>query len=154
MPSPTLVVVDMQPHFDAARNPNVVASVTREIIKTILSDGSVIFLEYEGCGPTIPALFDLTKGYRKRSRIQKPDDDGSKEVKSCLKRREFDDNYIRVCGVNAECCVYSTIEGLLKRLPTSKVEVVKDACGWYNNMPNWRDYLRHPNLSLVEGSFL
>lgn len=151
MPAPTLVVVDMQSGFDSASEPDVVASVAREIIQTKANNGAIIFVEYEGCFPTFKGLLGLTKNYALRSRITKRQDDGSLEVIKCIKRRSFYDKDIRVCGVNADCCVYATVEGLLKKMPQSRVELIKDACGWScgNRGISWSGYMSHPNLSLI-----
>ncbi len=149
MPCSTLVVIDMQPSFSSASEPRVVSGVTREIIYSKMKDEPVVFVEFVDCLPTYTSLLNLLKGYRKRSRIRKNDDDGSDEIINCLNRRGYHTDHLKVCGVNADCCVYDTVEGLLKKLPNTKIEVVKDACGWSHANPAWNRYIKHPNLSLV-----
>lgn len=140
----------MQTHFEAASDPNVVASVAKEIIYTRIHCGSIIYLEFLGCGSTFQSLFDLTKGYKHRARVIKDSDDGSDEVIKCLKRRNFFQNNLRICGVNTDCCVYSTVEGLLEKLPYSKIQIIKNACNSYGeDKIDWRGYIKHKNLRLV-----
>lgn len=146
----TLVVVDMQPDFEAAFNPDVVIGVAKQIMLAKHKKWPVILLEYAGCSRTHQGFSDLLSGYPRRARISKSDDDGSYEVVRALERREFPFKNLRVCGVNTDACVWSTVDGLLKRLPKSYLEVVKDACGWEGpGRFDWREYMRHPRLSLV-----
>lgn len=148
--APTLIVVDMQPEFDAALNPNVVVGVTLEIQAAVARKSPIVFVEYDEAGDTHKGLYSLAKGYRKKARIIKYEDDGSRQIIRTIRRREFDLSHLRVCGVNTNACVQSTVEGLLKRLPESKIEVAKAACGtcsFWNY--DWRAFPKHKNLKLV-----
>lgn len=144
----TLVVVDMQAYFGAACEPNVIIGVTQEILDARQNKRAIILLEYEGCGRSHEGFADLLKNYPHKARIKKGDDDGSLEVIRTLRRRGFSGKYLRICGVNADCCVCATVLGLLAKLGDTRIEVVKKACGWENHF-NWREYLRHPKLKLV-----
>lgn len=144
----TLVVVDMQDEFDAALNPSVVIGVTKEILRAIKTNSPVLFLEYKNCGPTHRGLLDLVKGYPRKARITKAGDDGSLEAIKAVQRKEWPFRHMRVCGVNTDCCVWSTVEGILKRTENTQVEVVKEACGTCIRF-DWRQYIRHPQLRLV-----
>ena len=148
MPSKTLVVIDMQPEFKAAKNPNTVISVTAEIMKAMINHHAIVIVEYEGSGSSHKAFYDLLKDYPFVSRLTKKCDDGSGEIVTRLKRRGFPVNQIRVCGVNTDCCVASTVYGLLWRLKTSKIELVKSACN-ANRKIDWDLFTKNPNLSLV-----
>lgn len=145
----TLVVVDMQPGFEAACSFDVLVGVTEQILYAKQQQWPIILLEYEGCGDTHDALVKLLKNYRHKARIKKCDDDGSLEVVRCIQRRKFPYNRLRICGVNADCCVYVTVEGLLCRLESSQIELAKTACGTEHGDVDWRRYLRHSRLNLV-----
>ena len=147
--STTLVVVDMQPDFDAACSFDVIVGVTEQILYAKQHKWPIILLEYKGCGLTHDALAALLKGYSHKARIGKIDDDGSREVVRCLQRRNFPRHRLRICGVNTDCCVYQTVEGLLNRLDNSIVELAKNACATEWGEVDWRRYLKHPRLSLV-----
>lgn len=152
MSYPTLVVIDMQPSFSGAKNPDVVASVAREIIETKLNHGSIIFLEYKNCFPTLNGLLNLAKGYRNKYRLRKEINDGSYEILKHLKRHRnrINSEEFRVCGVNTDYCVLETVSGMLNKLPDSKIKLVKDACGTESSDKfNWRCFLKHKNLELV-----
>ncbi len=144
----TLVVIDMQPEFHAANHPNTIIAVTREIITAVRNSSPIVIVEYRECGPTHPAFLHILKDYKLKSRIKKPQDDGSKEVLRTLSRRKFYKN-LRICGVNRDCCVKATVDGLLYSSLRSKIEVVKDACGGMNPSYDWNTFLKHDNLTLI-----
>lgn len=144
----TLVVVDMQECFEAACYPSVIIGVTQEIVLARQKRSPIILLEYEGCGKSHEGFSSLLRNYPWKARIRKGDDDGSNEIIRVIRRRGFNNSTLRLCGVNSDCCVYATVEGLLKRLEDTKIEVVKEACGCEYGF-DWRNYFRHPNLKLV-----
>ncbi len=148
MPS-TLVIVDMQEPFKAAMEMSVIVGVAAEIAVQRQHGGDIVFLEYKYMGETHRELTDLVKGYANKARVTKVDDDGSKELLKVVRRRGFWDQNFRVCGVNTDCCVWSTVEGILQRT-SAEVEVVKNACGTsLQKRLDWRTYLKHPKLNLV-----
>lgn len=147
--SATLVVVDMQPEFEAAFCVDAVVGVTEQIIYARNRNWSIVLVEYQGCGSTHNAIVNLLKGYPNKARIAKWEDDGSREVIRCIQRRNFPRHHLRVCGVNTDCCVYETVEGLLGRLENSVIELAKSACATEYGIVDWRRYLKHPRLRLV-----
>ena len=146
----TLVVVDMQPDFSAANNPSVIVGVTREILEAKRKKSGIIFLEYSDTGRTHEGFSSLIKGYRHKARVTKDDDDGSLEVVKALRRRGFGSRTLRICGVNVDCCVFDTVNGLLHRLEQVQIQVVKDACGseWDTGF-DWRTFTKHRRITLV-----
>jgi nicotinamidase-related amidase len=149
---PTLVVIDMQPSFTSAKDPDVVASVAREIIEAKSNQASIIFLEYVCCFPTLKGLLNLARGYKNKYRLTKEEDDGSLEILKHVKRHRnrINTKEFRVCGVNTDYCVLETVSGMLNKLPDSKIKLVKDACGTDgSNKFNWRKFIKHKNLKLV-----
>lgn len=150
MASYTLVVIDMQPHFTAANDLKAIVGCAKQIIEAKHAGSNILFVEYSLCGPTHRELTKLVKSYSNATKITKNSDDGSIEVLRALKKKRWTTKNIRVCGVNTECCVWSTIHGLLRRSSESKIEVVKEACATdgYRKY-DWRTYLRDPNLKLV-----
>jgi len=149
MPGKTLVIVDMQPVFQASRDPNTIIAVTHEIFMARQNNHAIIIVEYARSGKTHAGFNELLKGYPHKARVSKHDDDGSKEIVRALCRRNFPMNTLRVCGVNTDCCVYETVTGLIKKLSKTKIEVVKKACNSVTDNFDWRTYYRHPNLRLV-----
>jgi len=149
MPGKTLVIVDMQPVFKASQNPNTIIAVTHEIMVAKQNNHAIMIVEYARSGRTHVGFDELLKGYPHKARISKRDDDGSKEIVKALSRRNFPMQILRVCGVNADCCVYQTVTGLIEKLNKTQVEVVKKACNTFTENFDWRNYYRHPNLRLV-----
>jgi nicotinamidase-related amidase len=130
MVSYTLVVVDMQPNFNAAMGKRVRANVLREIKQAIEDHAGIIFLEYWASGHTHDELLKAVESinYKHYNVLTKHTDDGSKEVWMQINEPGYSKSHIKVCGVNTDCCVYSTVCGLTGRLPRTMIEVIEDAC--------------------------
>jgi len=158
-----LVVVDMQPLFTKQRQ--TVDNVEREVIGARASNCPVFFLEieYDELEPHIPygdthkCLLDAVEGYELAhicrrigrrlpaekvsvswTRPKVPGQDGSAGVTKMCKRLGYPMNRFRVCGVQADLCVLSSVKGLLRRTE-GKVEVVEDATNTIAHMQRfWR----------------
>lgn len=146
----TRIIIDMQQIFPAANRLETVVSVAQEIIQAMRERAHILFVSYYGYSGTHPALLNLTKKYDRVKRINKRNDGGSKEVMRALTKFEFNHRHLRVCGVNADCCVYWTVSGLSDLLPKSKIEMVKNACGVRSEKPyDWKRFVKRPNILLV-----
>lgn len=128
----TLVVVDMQPNFNSANGKRVRENCLREVKAAVIAGADIIFLEFSFYGPSHS---DLTEAAGKNYYVQsKTLDDGSAEVESQVRAKRLPVHF-KVCGINTDCCVASTVRGLTARFPRSTIEVVADACAsdWYHN---------------------
>lgn len=123
----TLIVVDMQYEFFAARNEKTQAACKKAIAKAIKSKSPIVFLEYEDHGPTLPSLTKLTRNYSKAFHVSKSEWDGSSESLSTLVDNKITSSKFRICGVYTDCCVAATAIGLADKSP-SKIEVLQKAC--------------------------
>jgi nicotinamidase-related amidase len=128
----TLVVVDMQYEFFAARNEKTQAACKKAIAKAIKSKYPIVFLEYVDRGPTLPSLTKLTRNYSKAFHVSKSEWDGSSETLRVLTNNKISSSKFKICGVYTECCVSATAIGLADRLSSSKIEVLEKAC-WATN---------------------
>jgi nicotinamidase-related amidase len=126
----TLVVVDMQPGFNAANRERVRQNVRREIKKAVQEGADIVFLEYVSHGRTFPELLvPVEKIQYKRFKVSpKMSDDGSKEVQQVVANNDFMFGRFRVVGINTDYCVMATTLGIRTRFPNSYIEVVADAC--------------------------
>lgn len=124
----TLVVVDMQTYFSAANDKSVLQNCKNEVAKAMDKGAAIIFVEFIGCGRTIPGLVKLTKYYDRVFIVRKDDDDGSREVRKVIKDNKLPANKIKVCGVNTDCCVLETVLGLNTLMKPSKMKVLAYAC--------------------------
>ena len=143
------MVVDMQQDFNAANGKSVVSNCKKVIKQAMLDDASIIFLEYNGCGPTKYELFNLTDGYANTYVDIKDEDDGSLEVAVLIRKHKLNKNHIKVCGVNTDCCVASTVRGLTSRFLNANIEILASACASDWNHPSGLSALRKmPNVNV------
>lgn len=126
----TLCIVDMQEAFGAALNAITIRACLKEIKLAINRKAPIVFLEWDGCGPTLKDLLDAVKNYELGQRTIKYADDGSAATINLLRNMQLDPDSLdyRICGVNTDYCVASTVKGLRKRLKKSRIEVAWPAC--------------------------
>jgi hypothetical protein len=91
----------------------------------------IVFVRYvdkdEDHGPVHQWLTDLTLLYSHKAMVNKSTNDGSKPIIRTISKRGFCRTQIRICGVNAQWCVRSTVGGLKQKLPKSRLIAVADA---------------------------
>ena len=145
----TLIVVDMQPDFEASQEPKVLSAVRKEIDLAIKNSWAIIFLEYGRYHgkhqSTDKRLLSLVKRYDKVFTGIKWVNNGSDVVKKLCSERADTPNKIpehfRVCGVNTAYCVLETVLGLKGDFPAAKIEVVRKACNdWNHSRKPWLNY--------------
>ena len=126
----TLAIVDMQWYFGASRKTSVINACKREIQKAMKARAGILFIEYQNCRSTISSFKKMVRdaNYTKFTTVIKDDDDGSHEVMSTLRHLKYPSKKLKVCGVNTCYCVQSTVQGLSRGLPNTKIEVIADAC--------------------------
>jgi nicotinamidase-related amidase len=126
----TLCVIDMQDTFAASRGDKVRKACIREIKAAIKNQATVLFVEFENYGPTIPLLTDIVKNakYRKVHTVIKQRNGGGDVVADYLRQKHLTRANLRVCGVNTNYCVLATVQGMNEHLKYSNLHVVADAC--------------------------
>lgn len=130
----TLIVIDMQKTFPAANKRSLIQVVANEIMTCIQENGSIIFLEYLGFGPTHRNLVSLTDRYSKTFQVRKMSDGGAAEVIKCMHHHDLPMGKIRGVGVNTNQCVWLTLSKLMqKHLPYAQLELVKKGCNSYSH---------------------
>lgn len=145
----TLVVVDMQKSFRAAHNPYTLNNVVREIKKSRLHKSGIVIVQYDQGGILLNEIHKAVKNYNNVDFVIKNSDDGSDEVCNSIMDNFFDYQKLRVCGVNTDACVQSTVEGLSEKLPNATIELVADACN--SNVYCTFDWVKYlPNVTLKE----
>lgn len=148
---PVLVVVDMMLEFKASRDPETQAAVAAEIQRAIAAGEAIIFVEYAG-GPskTYRALLELVQDYNLWCVVEKHTDSGSDEVfEACMDNGYWPENF-RIVGVNADGCIFATVEGLCAKLRNCHIDVVRAACHTDSGWANWhRKFDDMPNVSVI-----
>ncbi|MBI5171736.1 MAG: isochorismatase family protein [Candidatus Melainabacteria bacterium] len=146
----TLVVVDMQPDYEAALHPWTISNVTKEVTAARHNNWGIVIVEFYDHEPTIKAvmrpLLKKTR-YEKLVLVEKDIPDGSTPVVTALEQNGFSDSLIRVCGVNTHECVQDTVNGLARRLPDSSIEVITGACNCHTKL-SWKSFHKEANVSL------
>lgn len=149
-----LVIVDMQPHFPAARDESTINGCLMQIGLWRERGWPIVVLEYEGCGPTDARIDAALAGYDNFRRLTKPRDDGSAEVLKGCRSLDFAPDLFRICGVNINACVQSTVRGLMEKSPAVRLEIVTDACNDGGSGRVFIGYPRSPLLHIASSSQL
>jgi nicotinamidase-related amidase len=134
----TLIVVDMQPGFDAAWDARTIENCIAYVKQAKKDKATIIIMEYgydNECttyGKTHKSITKYLSRYKNYYRVVKRQDDGSSAVLTHEVAFHFKQNDVRVCGVNTTACVARTALGMKERFNLSNVKVLLDAC----NQPN------------------
>ena len=140
MSDEALVIIDMQPYFDTAKDEGTLRNCVTEIRKAIKAEIPIIVVEYEDpdgndfLGDTLPRLKRHLDKYIRTYYVKKHQDDGGYEIMNCIEDeglgliRKF-----KVCGVNICACVAETVFTLVHEWD-AEVEVIKKAC---NGSRSW-----------------
>jgi nicotinamidase-related amidase len=131
----SLILIDMQKFFAAANSRRVQKGCREAIQQAIVDKAPIILVEYQGYlyKRTVKALTNVINkaNYKYKFVVTKDDDDGADEVYQLLIDYKLPHRKIKVCGVNTDCCVYSTVLGLIKRhkFKSNNIEIISNACG-------------------------
>ena len=123
----TLICIDMQPGFVAAKDPVTINACAKEISFAIENKNPIIIVEYKYNGPTWPRLTNLVRDYPFVSFIKKNDDDGSEDIMNFFYRCKIQPERIRIVGVNTDACVLATLYSLYTA-SCFRLEIVRKAC--------------------------
>jgi nicotinamidase-related amidase len=134
---PTLVIIDMQPGFYCADQPDLIEKVCEEVRQAIDDNSGIVVLEYYQGGKTLRKIADLLDKHHLVDYTVKEMNDGGEDVAEMIDRNYFDESHLRVCGVNTEACVAETVETLSMIYPDATIEVIEDACNGHDNSFDW-----------------
>lgn len=137
----TLVIVDMQPCWDAANDPATIKAVMRQVKKAKRRDCPIISVTVpyfsamakQGFPPTHACISRLLKGYKKHSAVTKRlcEDGASEVLRACKKlggkKTGKKKPELRLCGVKTAGCLWALLVGLCRE-PDIKLDVVQGAC--------------------------
>jgi nicotinamidase-related amidase len=130
-----LVIIDMQPTFEASQEPWLIENVKREIRQAKKRKEPILLVRYHGGSQDRrkdwqidPRLLRTIGTYTKVFPVIKHRADGSQKIIGLLNRKRLPKKNIKVVGVNTDACVASTVNSLAERMPLSSIWVVADAC--------------------------
>lgn len=149
----TLCVIDMQPKFEAAKCRSTTAQVVDQINLAKKQRDNIVLVSYNGFGPIDENVWNAAKEYRHKIHIFKDASDGSEQIVDACNDMGYNTDRFVVCGIETDCCVRHTTEGLLWRLPQCKIEIPVKACNtWRTNQLealDWASYHEGKQLELV-----
>lgn len=176
----TLVIIDAQhfffadpvDHMDGCTNSkelyaNCIDGIVEEINLAKRRGDYIIFVEWlsnpnavigdqtNAFLPTHKDLLSLVSEYNKKCFVYKYREDGGNEVYQALIERKLPSKHIRIAGVYSGYCVKETTDTLAKKLPCSKIKIIKKATACYkNNKLNKNNALKdlafkHTNISVI-----
>jgi nicotinamidase-related amidase len=146
----TLVIIDMQPYFSAAKNNRpLIAKIKQEIAKARRLNNHVMFVWYETCGKVTKSLRRAVAGYSNVSYVSKSEMDGGTEVLEALPAK----THLRCCGVNTDQCVYETVTTIAGQYPSQyRIELIAKGCASDGTFCTEEDALRmysnHSNIRI------
>lgn len=127
-----LVVIDMQPCFEASKSQKVIEENIKQIRKAKSNNQHIIVIEYSDLILTHIKIKKELKNYDKVKYIKKRYDSGSAQLVKYFKKQEFWPNEINFMGVNTDACVYSTVNNfnkhILKNNKKTKIKVIREGC--------------------------
>lgn len=127
----SLVIIDMQPDtFQTSRDEDTILACIKAIEKAIEDDIPIFVVEYEGSGRTNQRLRCYLNGYEHTRYVVKNSDSGARVIIECMEQNDWDIKTFRVCGVNTQCCVASTIRILVRKFD-KQIEVIKEGCNTF-----------------------
>ena len=118
-----LLIIDMQPFFDAVNNNRIlISNIVNEIKRAKQLHNQIMFVTYNGCGPIASALVNAVRNFEKVQFVTKDKTSGGTEVLFAIKKRKN----LRVCGVETDVCVKHTVTDIAKKYPQKyKIQLVK-----------------------------
>ena len=125
----TLVIIDVQPVFRAAKSKRIENPILREIKLAKKNKYPIIVVEYRKKGPSW--IQSRTCSFVTKELggncvyVTKERDDGASVIAPAL-RKITKSKTIRVVGVNTGACVIETVNGMIRR--GYKVQIVADGC--------------------------
>jgi hypothetical protein len=132
----TLVVIDMQPTFEASQETWLIRNVCREIRKAKQKQLAIVIVRYKGgrLQEQHPdwhvdvRILGALGCYKKVAYVTKTRSDGSNQVIEAIENRSFSPSNLLIVGVNTDACVADTVNSLSEKLPDSRIWVIADAC--------------------------
>lgn len=147
-----LVIVDMQFAFHSSREIWLQKAIEQEILRAKSENAPIIVLEMLSFGICYPVLTQhLEQGYSRYCLAKKWANDGSREITDTCREKGFPLAHFRLCGVHLEACIAETAQGLAKRLPEARIDIVWDACNGANGYQHNASRIANaPNILIVK----
>ena len=132
----TVPWVDMQPTFEASQEKWIIENIKKEIHKAKRKKDFIILVRYRGHPKQDQhphwqidtRIISAIGRYKNLAYVTKTRMDGSTSILRACKEMGFPDKKLRIVGVNTDSCVAETVNNLSRKLPSSKILLVTNAC--------------------------
>ena len=142
-----LTIIDMQPRFYAATNKETINAVKNLIINAKKDGAYVIFAQYMKQGKSNHELIKLVNTYYDKSFVVARKNDKSDAIITKIYNNGIRSNDMKICGVNTDACVYSSVIGLSNKLPNWNIHLIKNAC---NSVTHDKKYINNRIKKMAE----
>lgn len=148
----TLLIIDMQDDWDCSRP--IIGAVVREVELAAKYGWNIVVVEYHGIykkgQPTHRAILDAVRRARvPKITVHKSKEDGGEVILDACAKNGFGTCNFRVAGVKLLHCVGLTCGTIARRLPQSKLNLVREATNGDDDLDH-RDYYHEANSRFVE----
>jgi len=134
----TLIIIDMQPDFQASKSRGLRGNIKNELRKAIQNDCDVIFVEFDNhFSKTYSSLTKIVRNKNNVFFVSKEKISGGQSIANVVNLNGLSKTF-RISGVQTECCVMSTVTDLSKLFPGSKIEVIQNCCASFVSPLNHR----------------
>lgn len=128
----TLVIIDVQQGYSAAKDPVLLHNLELEIKKARECNAAILIVNmhpHEGVGKSIAKIWNAAYEHIYFAAVTKMDTTGAYEIiKASEKYRFINKNNFKIGGVYTDVCVADTINELADKLPDSTIEVLGHCC--------------------------
>ncbi len=138
-----LMIIDMQTGFLCNANVSLSGVVEQNIRQVRLAkrrNAPVFLVEYGYSGPTVDEIADLLVNYPSVFTVIKHHNDVTSDLPPKVRYLLKKVKKLRVCGVNTNACVESSVTGMHGEFTDLTIQLVRRACGntwmWDDRGPN------------------
>lgn len=157
-----LLVVDMQPRWSTSNNLELQKEIQQLILWSMFHGCPIMFVEYRPAALKLPTEYSTqeslmklvrNEGYDRYKVIPKAKVNGTREILEACAFVGYPTNRILVTGVDANCCVFQTVEGIAHKKPDSTIKVIRNACraskdSIDNDEDFWKTFSWNENVSV------
>lgn len=146
-----LVIIDMQPEFEASRGKKIIDEHVKQIKNAISNKHHIVIIEFADSGDTHKRITQAVKGYDSVGYITKDTCSGSHKLVKHFNKLGYWPKEISFMGVNTGACVGDTVAYFHRHVKTNKkkikLKVIREGCRC-DTPRNHGDFNKFKNLGI------